>query len=603
MSTIDIIDPKKAPERISEMKAMAVTLMYSQRVLRPTMDELYELAKQQPTVIETDVPMAGQESLGLKDKNILVSFTGEDSGRSAWARRILPMMDEVRSSFEKANERVRYNRMLREVSYELMQRELIKVNAYFSKSSDFMGKMEFLVPKEFAKLGLDFAINFIPVTDETRKIYEKSKQINETGIRIVCYPDWINDEWLFWKSRNPAGRQNPEDPEPPRIMMLFDVENYTAFLLGARYFGEVKKAALSLIWDMAIWTGTGMPIHGSSKTITTVKKDKKTATTFISLGLSGTGKSTLGNDPHKESLDYENGEGVHIGNDDALVILADPSSKKKGIVGLESNCYNKSNDYSIDSFYYNTVMTAENIMVAKDENGKRMLIHEDVRNPNGRVESYRLGFEGTDEVYDTPWPDYMVLIMRDEILPPVTLIKDPDLLISMYLSLATRTSAAENVTLKEIGKLRFIPGANPFNLWGIKKEIEMLESVFNKIKFKALVLNTGGFFKDWESHTNNEYLKISKELSLSIFPKVAKGEIKWHEWSATPGMFYPDKASFKDVVEDYDKFFTPSKIKDQAGYSRLRKERIEQRLDFLKSIGAPYKYIAPLNKILGNIEL
>lgn len=603
MSTIDIIDPKKAPERISEMKAMAVTLMYSQKVLRPDMDELYELARHQPTVIETDVPMAGQESLGLKNKNILVNYTGEDSARSAWARKILPTAKEVKQSFDKANERVKYNRMLREVSYELMQRELIKVNAFFSKSNDFMGKMEFLVPKEFAKLGLDFAMNFVPVTDETKKIYSKSKQINETGIRIVCYPDWINDEWLFWKSRNPVGRKNPDDPEPPRIMMLFDVENYTAFLLGARYFGEIKKAALSLIWDMAVCTGKGMPIHGSSKTITVLKKEKKSSTTFVSLGLSGTGKSTLGNDPHKKSLDYEKGEGVHIGNDDALVILLNPASKKKGLVGLESNCYNKSNDYSIDSFYYNTVMTAENVLVAKDNKGKRMLIHEDVRNPNGRVESYRLGFEGTDVVCDTPWPDYMVLIMRDEILPPVTLIKDKELLISMYLSLATRTSAAENVPLEEIGKLRFVPGANPFNLWGIKKEIEMLEAVFSKIKFKALVLNTGGFFKDWDSHLKGDYLKISKELSLSIFPKIAKGEIKWREWSATPGMFYPDKSSFKDVVDDYDKLFVPQKIKDQVGYSRLRKERIEQRLEHLKSIGVPYKYLAPLNRILGNIEL
>jgi len=602
MSTIDIIDAKKASSRISEMKAMAISLMYSKSVTRPSVEELYELAKEQPTVVETDIDMAGQEWLGLKDKKVLVSYTGEDAARSAWARTILPQRDEINSDFEKKKERELYNKMVREASYELMQRDLIKSKVYFSRNSDFMGKMELLVPKEFAKLALDFLINFGPISDELEKQYKKSKNIGLTAIRIVCYPDWVNDEWLFWKSRNIPGKVNPDDPEPPRIKMLFDVDTYTAFLLGARYFGEVKKASLTLIWDMAINSGIGMPIHGSSKTITAIKNDKKVNTTFISLGLSGTGKSTLGNDPHEKDLDYENGAGIHIGNDDALVILKKPTSKKRGIVGLEANCYNKSNDYTHDSFYYNTVMTAENVMVAEDKAENVIMIHEDVRNPNGRVETFRLGLAGTDKDMDTPLPDYMSLIMRDEILPPVALIKDPDLLIAMYMCLATRTSPAENVPIEQIGKLRFIPGANPFNVWGVQKEIEMLTTVLKNTKFKGLIINTGGFFKNTASNLKNDYIDIPKELSLSIYPKISRNEISWKEWKVRPGIYLPAKGSFADVMPEYDDIFDPYKIEDQKGYERLTKERISQRIDYLKNLEVPYRYLAPLFKILGNIE-
>lgn len=37
--------------------------------------------------------------------------------------------------------------------------------------------------------------------------------------------------------------------------------------LGGRYFGESKKAALTLIWNSALRAGIGMPIHSSFKTL------------------------------------------------------------------------------------------------------------------------------------------------------------------------------------------------------------------------------------------------------------------------------------------------------------------------------------------------
>ena len=92
-------------------------------------------------------------------------------------------------------------------------------------------------------------------------------------------------------------------------------------------------------------------------------------------------------------------------------------------------------------------------------------------------------------------------------------------------------------------------------------------------------------------------------LNLSIYPKISRNEIKWKEWKKCPGLYLPDKSSFKDVMKDFDEKFDPDKVRDVKGYERLRKNRIEQRLDFLKDMQVPYKFMAPLNKILGNVEL
>ncbi len=605
MTTVGYVDPKLAKKEITRTRACAVAARHCTNTQSVRdMNDLYDIAAEGPTTIVTDVPMADPAYAGLHGNRnrVLVHYSGQDTARSAWARQLIPTSAAVRDDPALASVKDNYERIIREANWELMQRPMINVAAYYGKNADFMGRISYTVDRKYAKLALDMVLNFIRVTARSRAIYEASRPLGDLrDVRIVCHPEWVNPDWLARKARiNPFDpQQKDHDPEPPRILMLFDVEGNTAYLLGGRYFGESKKAALTLIWNSALHAGIGMPIHGSSKTLTVRRNgsDELTPVTFITIGLSGSGKSTLGNDPHREHLDYGAGEGVRIGNDDALVVLYEPSDPQHATVGLEDGCYNKSNDYTPGSFYLSTVQTAENVMVTRfgDE---LMLIHEDVLCGNGRVQTARHLLPGADDDLDTPWPDYLVLLMKDETLPPVMLIEDPRLTTAMYMTLATRSSSAENIPLEEMDKLKMIPGANPFNVWGMQTEAQALEHMLQVTGAKGLVLNTAGFYKGQQCNDRGDVEDIPKQLSLAIYPRIAKGRVRWHRWEQFPGTKIPSPKSFADIDPDFEAKYDPRRVCDPESYRRLAISRLEERLIFLTQLGIDSHFTNPLHKVM-----
>lgn len=609
MSTIGYVDPRVARREISRTRACAVAARHCTNTHRITdMDELYDVAAEGPSTIVTDVPMADPRYLGLSEgrDRVLVHYSGQDTGRSAWARRLLPRDEELATDPDQRLIRDRYERIIREANFELMQRPMVNVTAYFGKNHDFMGRISYTVDRKYAKLAMDLVTNFIRVTPETEALYRDSKPLgNVRDVRIVCHPEWVNPDWLARKARiNPEDpRQTADDPEPPRILMLFDVDHNTAYLLGGRYFGETKKAALTLIWNSAVEHGYGMPIHGSSKTLHVRRRDaeRPAPVTFITIGLSGSGKSTLGNASHRAHLDYDAGEHVRVGNDDALVVLYEPEDPRKGTVGLEDGCYNKSDDYKVDSDFLRTVQTAENVMVTRFDD-QLILIHEDVLCANGRVETARHLLPGADDCLDTPWPDYLCLLMKDETLPPVTLIDDPRLTTAMYMTLATKSSTAENIPLQEMNRLKMVPGANPFAVWEMNTEAHALEKMLTVTGARGLVLNTGGFYKDPASNDRGVYEDIPKELSLAIYPRLAKGQIRWEDWELFPGCKLPAPGSFDDIDPRFQEKYNPASLAAQEEYRKLLNDRIQQRLIFLAQLGIDAYFTNPLHRVLLTIH-
>lgn len=638
MSTSNKIDPQTAAREISRIRAAAVTLSSGSRVQHnPTMDELYRMSMEQPTCIVTDVPMADPGHVGLSPDHdrVLVSFTGQDTARSAWARLLTPQAAEIEKHPELLDTKDRIERLVREVNFHMMQNDIVHTEVYFGRNTEFMGKIHFLVPRKYAKLAFDLNLNFVRPSPETDALYRASKRLKIPDIWLVCQPDWVNPSWQAWRHRVAPtdNKRVARDPEPKRIMMVFDTQNYTAYLLGARYFGEAKKACLTMIWDAAIKSGIGMPIHGSSKTLyihpstieeqnettSAAKADEQTEkdparktknnkeeevepTTFITIGLSGSGKSTIGNHPHHEMLDATLGEHTRVGNDDALVVLYENGEGAKGTIGLENGCYNKSNDYLPGSAYARTVQSAENVMVTRDDRGHCFIIHEDVLNGNGRVQTARHMLEGADLDLDTPAPNYLCLLMKDETLPPLMRLHDPQLMVSMYMCLASRSTSAENIPIDQMGKLRMIPGANPFNTWGMQHEAESLEKLFNAVGCEGLILNTGGFFIDAEHNERGETRKVPKELSLSIYPLIARNQIKWVDWEQLPGTQIPAPGSFDMIEPDYDALFNPTKLEDGHRYCELLRERLFERLRFLMQIKIDRRYALPLRKAIYQLD-
>jgi phosphoenolpyruvate carboxykinase (ATP) len=491
-----------------------------------------------------------------------------------------------------------------------------------------MGKIHLIVPQQYAKLAFDLNLNFIRITPETEAIYARSKHLPISDIWLICHPEWVNPSWQAWRNRvTPADTaQIARDPEPKRIMMVFDTAYSTSYLLGARYFGEVKKACLTMIWDAAIKADIGMPIHGSSKTLFTrtsplppastektpsenaenTKKEAAEAplkpTTFITIGLSGSGKSTLGNDAHQGFLDPALGERSRIGNDDALIILYQPNDPQHGTIGLEDSCYNKSNDYTPGSIYINTVQSAENVMCYRDEHGKLSIIHQDVLCGNGRVQTARHLLPGADHQLDTPSPDFIALLMKDETLPPILRITNPQLMVSMYMCLTTRSSSAENIPIAQMNQLRMVPGANPFNTWGMEREAEALEKLLQHIGCQGIVLNTGSFFINQELHLQGKHRKITKEISLAMYPLLARNKIRWEPWSFFPGTEIPAPGAFDELFPDFDAHFHPHRSQDEYAFREILRKRLLARLDFLLEIKIDRRFILPIRKAIYELD-
>ena len=222
----------------SVVEAAAVQLFNAPHLKHGGINHAYELAEKQPNVFKTDVPMSDIAGVGLYTPNnkVLVSITGRDTGRSPWARYVVDKSNPGEMDY--------ISKLIKDVTREMMSLDLVSVKCFFGRSKNAMGEMEFLVTKNYAKHALDFIMNFVPADDNTRAAYNGSKPLGFKNIKIVSHPEWVSPAWQAWRSRvNPHDEEAvKKDPEPPRIKMILDPDNNTAFLLGNYYFGEIGRA-------------------------------------------------------------------------------------------------------------------------------------------------------------------------------------------------------------------------------------------------------------------------------------------------------------------------------------------------------------------------
>ncbi len=551
----------------TEIRAAAEVLRCSRNIIyNPAIADIYDMAAMSVNTVVSDVmiPKVAMEKLGLReDQNkVIVSFAGQDTGRSAWARRLVHEAD--------AGLRDRYARIVREVNMALMGRELIYTEVYVGKSEHYTVKATLIVPKEWAKLALDFQANFIPVNKETTAVFERRKT-KLPEIKIVVFPEWTPD--MVKDQHN-----KPIVPDLARMTMLFDSEGDTAYLLGARYFGEVKKATLTLAWKAVVVNGLGCSLHGSSKLLHVKTKEGEKDVVFITIGLSGSGKSTIGLSMHDGHMKAD--ECVKIANDDAVAVMFDHNVT----VGFEEGCFNKTDDYTPGNYMLDTLVTAECVLVYRDSNKKIGIMHEDVFVGNGRCITYRPALKGASVDVNVAWPSYITLIMKEETLPPMMMVEDPVLIAALSMSLCTKPGTAENIPVEEIGRLKIVPGANPFIIYPMQQEANTVTKMIKTTGCKALLFNTSEFYSDEKKFTN-----IPKELTLSLYPKVARNEVEWIEHR--PGLFLPvfDK--------EYEAMYNPTQVKDKDGYAKLYNERMDQRIAYLEKLGLSHEFIDALKKL------
>ncbi|MDR1272908.1 MAG: phosphoenolpyruvate carboxykinase (ATP) [Clostridiales Family XIII bacterium] len=514
-------DIRKDTRAFSASRTTIETAFYGNNVVPlDGLHEAYELARQSPGTIETDMPVKEPEKTGLPPgANVLLFNDGETVGRFAKARVVIG---------EEGVSEVKMGKVLREAAYNIRNKKMYHSKAYIGLDEDFIIKANLLVPEGFENTAYNWLLNFQYMNEYYDEMYARSKPIEgEPEIFVLSDPDYVH-------------------PNYPEGLALFDPEHNCACLLGLRYFGEHKKGTLTLAWGIANRNGYAS-CHGGLKKI--IRKDSKKFVLGV-FGLSGSGKSTLTHAKHGGKYD------VTVLHDDAYIISSDDGSA----VALEPSYFDKTQDYPVTSPDNKYLLTVQNCGVTIDSGGKKVLVAEDIRNGNGRAIKSKLWASNRVDKMEDPI-NAVAWLMKDNSLPPIVKIENPVLASVMGACLATKRTTAEKLAEGvDPNMLVFEPYANPFRTYPLSEDYLKFKYLFEERGVDCYIINTGTFRgKD-----------IPKEVTISILEAVIDGTAEFVDFGTL------DEIRMMEV----DGFETD--FSDQA-YTLLLKKQMESRMEFIHS--------------------
>jgi len=479
--------------------------------------EAYDLAKNSPGTIVTDVKIYEPEKLGLDpDSRVLLFNDGAVTGRCAAARRIAgsPNVNEEE-----------YAGKLREAIYHTRFKKMYHAQAYIGLHEDFMVRAHLLIPQGHENILYNWLLNFQPINEHFVEMYKRSKVFEKEGdIYVFSDPDWKHED-------HPLG------------LTFFDSEHNCAAILGMRYFGEFKKGTLTLAWGTANRNGFAA-CHGGQKRYNLEDGRKYVVGVF---GLSGSGKSTITHAKHSGKYD------ITVLHDDAFVINSENGSS----VALEPSYFDKTADYPVASPENDFLLSVQNNAAVKDKDGRIVIVTEDMRNGNGRAIKSKLWSKNRVDKLAEP-VNSIIWLMKDPTLPPVLKVTNPILAATLGATLATKRTSAERLAPGvDPDALVIEPYANPFRTYQLENDYNRFKQLFENMNVDCYIFNTG-YFK-WK--------KISKEITLESLEKLVEGTAQFKAWESFADFeimeiegYIPD---FED--EEYKKQFI-ERMKDRVAF-------------------------------------
>ncbi len=535
----------------SKTRSIIEAAFYGNNVVKVnTLKEAYNLAKNSPGTIVTDMPVKDGETFGLeKDAKVLLFNDGAVTGRYAAARRIKgePGVDDAK-----------LDKVVMDAIYETRWKKLYHAECFIGLDPEFMVKAHLLIPEGEENILYNWMLNFQYMSDEYVKMYKNSTPVgngNEPDIYIFSDPQW------FPKERPDVDFSCLSDP---LTLCYFDTNENCAAILGMRYFGEHKKGTLTMAWALANRNGYAS-CHGGQKEYTLADGSKFVASVY---GLSGSGKSTLTHAKHGGKY-----PSIKVLHDDAFIINTDTCAS----IALEPTYFDKTADYPTGCPDNEYLLSAQNCSCTLDSEGKLQLVTEDIRNGNGRAIKSKLWSPNRVDKIDAP-VNAIFWIMKDPTIPPVVKLKGAALASVMGATLATKTSSAERVAAgTDLNALRIVPYANPFRTYPLVNDYEKFKKLVEEKDVACYIINTGDFMGK----------KVQKEDTLGILETVVEGKGDFKQWGPFEDIeimdwegFVPDltdkeyvqtlQARMEDRVKAVEKFST---AKD--GYDKLPDEALE----------------------------
>ncbi len=472
----------------------------------------YELASKAPGTIVSDLPIHKAKDLGLQDDaKVLIFNDGIITGRQAKARKLV----------NKSNI-TKYTDVLRDVIYNSRKKKMYHGIAYVGLHEDFMVKAHLLIPEGYENTLYSWMLNFQTPNYEMNRMYDNSNEINEGDIFLYSDPD---EQALDFTEG----------------LSLFDHQHNVAALIGLRYFGEHKKATLTMAWSIASRNGY-TACHGGQKRFNL--DDTKTYIAGV-FGLSGSGKSTITHSKHNGKYD------ITVLHDDAFII----NNKDGSSISLEPSYFDKVQDYPTGSEENKFLLTMQNVGVTIDNDGLVVPVTEDIRNGNGRALKSKFWTPHRAYKFDNK-VDAIFWIMKDDSLPPIIKVNSSVLGSTLGATLATKRSSAEHGVI--VNRLVIEPYANPFRLYPLKNDYTKFKDLFKNTGIDCYVINTGYFLNK----------NITPKITLGLIESIVEKDIEFHTINGIEDISFTN-------IEGYNPDF-----KDQK-YKELFISRLESRVDFI----------------------
>ncbi|KMZ55437.1 phosphoenolpyruvate carboxykinase (ATP) [Dorea sp. D27] len=520
-----------------------------------TLKEAYNLAKNSPGTIVTDMPVYRGEEFGLdSDARVLLFNDGAVTGRYAGARRI---------KGEPGVDAAKLDKVTMDAVYESRWKTMYHATVYVGLDTEFMVKAHLLIPEGEENIMYNWMLNFQYMADEYVKMYKNSKPVGdgkEPDIYIFSDPQW------FPQDRPDVDYSCLSDP---LTLCYFDTAENCACILGMRYFGEHKKGTLTMAWAIANRNGYAS-CHGGQKEYTLPDGSKYVASVF---GLSGSGKSTLTHAKHDGKYP------ITVLHDDAFIINTDTCAS----VALEPTYFDKTADYPTGCDDNKYLLSAQNCSATLDEDGKIQLVTEDIRNGNGRAIKSKLWSPNRVDKIDAP-VNAIFWIMKDPTIPPVVKLKGSALASVMGATLATKTSTAERVAAgTDLNALRIVPYANPFRTYPLVNDYEKFKKLVEEKDVDCYIVNTGDFMGK----------KVQPKDTLGILEAIVERKADFKQWGP-----------FEDIEIMEWEGFIPNL--DDADYKAQLKNAMMNRVNAVEKFATakdgydklPDEALAALNKLV-----
>ena len=477
----------------SKTRSIIEAAFYGNNVVKvSTLREAYELAKNSPGTVVTDMPIKDGETFGLPaDAKVLLFNDGAVTGRYAAARRIKgePGVDEAK-----------LDKVVMDAVYETRWKTMYHAECFVGLDPEFMAKAHLLIPEGEENLLYNWMINFQYMSDEYVKMYKKSQPIgggNEPDIYIFSDPQWAPHE---------APDLDYSCLSDPLTLCYFDTNENCAAILGMKYFGEHKKGTLTMAWALANRNGYAS-CHGGQKEYLLKDGSKFVASVY---GLSGSGKSTLTHAKHGGKYD------IKVLHDDAFIINSDTCAS----IALEPTYFDKTADYPTGCPDNEYLLSAQNCSCTMDSEGKIQLVTEDIRNGNGRAIKSKLWSPNRVDKIDAP-VNAIFWIMKDPTIPPVVKLKGSALASVMGATLATKTSTAERVAAgTDLNAIRIVPYANPFRTYPLVNDYEKFKKLVEEKNVDCYIVNTGDFMGE----------KVKPADTLGILETIVEKKANFEQW-------------------------------------------------------------------------